>query len=86
MPCPPMHDMGGGACIGRGCVVEYILYSLVAAGIFGLGGKTYFEKQMAARAKAKRDAATTSKRRNLLALEGPSATTGRKRKPQFGKR
>lgn len=66
--------------------MEYILYSLVAVGIVGLGGKTYFAKQMAAKAKVKRDAAITSKRKNLLALEGPSAPTGRKRKPQFGKR
>jgi hypothetical protein len=59
-------------------VVEYILYSLVAAGIVGLGGKTYFEKQLAAKAKAKRDAATSSKRRNMLALAataGPSSAS-----------
>jgi hypothetical protein len=68
-------------------VVEYILYSLVAAGIVGLGGKTYFEKQLAAKAKAKRDAATSSKRRNMLALAAPGATPGRRnRRAQFGKR
>jgi hypothetical protein len=67
--------------------VEYVIYTLVAAGIVGLGGKSYFEKQLALKAKAKRDAATSSKRRNMLALAAPEpATGGRKRRPQFGKR
>jgi hypothetical protein len=75
------------AWVGEDTVVEYIIYSLVAAGIVGIGGKTYFEKQLAAKAKAKRDAATANKRRSLLALEGPSAAPGRRnRRAQFGKR
>jgi hypothetical protein len=68
-------------------VVEYIIYTLVAAGIVGLGGKTYFEKQVALKVKAKRDAATSNKRKNMLALAAPEpALGGRKRRAQFGKR
>ncbi len=68
-------------------VVEYVIYTLVAAGIAGLGGKSYFQKQVALKVKAKRDAATTSKRKNMLALAAPEPTLGgRKRRPQFGKR
>jgi hypothetical protein len=60
--------------------VEYVLYALVAAGIVGLGGK-------ALKAKAKRDAAASNKRRTMLALAAPDASPGgRKRRPQFGKR
>jgi hypothetical protein len=67
--------------------VEYVLYTLVAAGIVGLGGKTYFEKQLASKAKVKRDTAANSKRKNMLALAAPEPADGRrKRRPQFGKR
>jgi hypothetical protein len=67
--------------------VEYVLYTLVAVGVVGLGGKSYFEKQFAAKAKAKRDAASIVKRKQVLALAAPEpATGGRKRRPQFGKR
>jgi uncharacterized protein HemX len=67
--------------------VEYVLYALVAAGIVGLGGKTYFQQQQALKAKAKRDAAASNKRRTMLALAAPDASPGgRKRRPQFGKR
>jgi hypothetical protein len=67
--------------------VEYVVYTLIAAGIVGLGGKSYFEKKVASRAKVKRDAATSVKRKQLLALAAPDAAMGgRKRRPQFGKR
>jgi hypothetical protein len=67
--------------------VEYVVYTLIAAGIVGLGGKTYFEKQVALKAKAKRDAASTVKRKQMLALAAPDVGLGgRKRRPQFGKR
>jgi hypothetical protein len=67
-------------------VVEYIVYTLVAAGIVGIGGKSYFQKQIALKAKAKRDAATAVKRKSLLALEVPEQAVGHRRKAQFGKR
>jgi hypothetical protein len=66
--------------------VEYVIYTLVAAGVVGLGGKSYFQKQMAVKAKAKRDAASSVKRKQMLALAAPDALGGRKRRAQFGKR
>jgi hypothetical protein len=67
--------------------VEYLVYILIVAGIVGLLGKTYFEKQLAAKAKTKRDAAAATKRRGQLALAAPEAGAGgRKRQPQFGRR
>jgi hypothetical protein len=75
------------AFVGRGYIVEYVVYTLIAAGVVGLGGKSYFQKQVALKAKAKRDAASTVKRKQMLALAAPDAATGgRKRRPQFGKR
>jgi hypothetical protein len=65
--------------------VEYLVYILIVVGIVGLLGKTYFEKQLAAKAKTKRDTAAATKRRGQLALAAPEPV-GRKRQPQFGRR